>query len=125
MNLLLDTHILIWAFSNNSRLTGKARDALVDGHNQVFVSAVTAWEITIKKALGKLKVPDSYEDELTAHRFTALDVTTAHALAVGRLPPHHADPFDRLLIAQTRVENLKLITADPMIQRYDIPIIAA
>jgi PIN domain nuclease of toxin-antitoxin system len=87
LNLLLDTHALIWSFKNNPRLSAEAKAAIVDGRNLVFVSAATAWEIAIKKALGKLKSPDNYEEELARHRFTSLDITTPHALAVQHLPP--------------------------------------
>jgi PIN domain nuclease of toxin-antitoxin system len=124
MNLLLDTHAFLWAIDNNPELSQKARDAIVNGNNIVFVSAATAWEIAIKKAIGKLKVPDGdYWEELKLHRFTPLDITTEHALAVGNLPPHHKDPFDRMLIAQASVENLTLVTRDPRIKAYAVQII--
>ena len=98
----------------------------MDGQNIVFVSAATAWEISIKKAIGKLKVPEAdYLEELRLHRFTALDITTEHALAVEILPPHHKDPFDRLLVAQAQVEKLTLITRDPRIKAYAVQVIEA
>ena len=126
MNLLLDTHVLLWALDDNPTLSQAARAAITDGNNVVFVSAATAWEINIKKALGKLHVPSgNYLDELRMHRFTSLDITTEHALAVGKLPIHHADPFDRLLIAQASVEKLTLITRDERIKSYSIPVINA
>ena len=126
MNLLLDTHVLLWALDNHPTLSPAARTAIIDGHNVVFVSAATAWEITIKKALGKLQAPsDDYLDELKRHRFTPLDITTEHALAVERLPMHHADPFDRMLVAQAQVEKLTLVTRDPKILIYSVPIIKA
>jgi PIN domain nuclease of toxin-antitoxin system len=124
VNLLLDTHAFLWAIDNNPRLSQKARDAIIDGNNIVFVSAATAWEIAIKKSLGKLRVPDGdYQEELKLHRFTPLDITTEHALMVERLPLHHKDPFDRMLIAQAQVEKLTLITGDPKIKAYTVPII--
>ncbi|NJN53892.1 MAG: type II toxin-antitoxin system VapC family toxin [Anaerolineae bacterium] len=124
MNLLLDTHAFLWAVDNDPRLTQNAREAIVDGSNVVFVSAVTAWEITIKKAVGKLNVPDGdYLEELRLHRFTPLDITTEHALTVADLPPHHKDPFDRLLIAQAQVEKLTLVSRDPWFKAYSVPII--
>lgn len=124
MNLLLDTHVFLWAVDNNPNLSQKARDAIIDGNNVVFVSAVTAWEIVIKKAIGKLQVPNGdYLEELKLHRFTPLDITTEHALTVENLPPHHKDPFDRMLIAQAQVEKLTLITGDPKIKAYPVPII--
>jgi PIN domain nuclease of toxin-antitoxin system len=124
MNLLLDTHAFLWAIDNNPRLTSKARDAIVDGNNIVFVSAATAWEISIKKAIGKLKVPDGdYLEELRLHRFTPLDITTEHALAIENLPLHHQDPFDRMLIAQAQVEKLTLVTRDPRMKAYAVQVI--
>lgn len=123
MNLLLDTHILIWVFSRDPNLSRAATDAIRDGTNVVFVSAATAWEIAIKKSLGKLKVPGNYQEGLARYRFTPLSVTTEHALAVEHLPPHHKDPFDRLLIAQAKIEALTLVTSDPNMKTYGVPII--
>lgn len=126
MNLLLDTHVLLWALDDDLSLSQAARHAIIDGNNIVFVSAATAWEIAIKKALGKLNAPtDDYLEELRRHRFTPLDITSEHALAVERLPPHHADPFDRLLVAQAQIEKLTLITRDSRIQAYDVRTIKA
>ncbi len=125
MNLLLDTHVLIWVFSQDSRLSQTATEAIRDGRNLVFVSAATAWEIAIKKALGKLRVPGNYQEGLRRYRFTPLDITTEHALAVEKLPPHHKDPFDRMLIAQVQIERLTLVTHDPNMKAYGIPIIEA
>lgn len=124
MNLLLDTHAFLWAIDDSEQLSQAARAAIIDGSNVVFVSAVTAWEIAIKKALGKLTLPQgSYLDELRIHRFTALDITTEHALAVESLPPYHKDPFDRLLIAQAQLERLTVVTRDVRIQQYAIPVL--
>jgi PIN domain nuclease of toxin-antitoxin system len=124
MNLLLDTHTFLWAIDNSPNLSQAARVAISDGNNMVFVSAATAWEISIKKALGKLSIPQgSYLHELTAHRFTPLDIITEHALAVENLPAHHQDPFDRLLIAQAQIESLTLVTRDPRIKQYAVQII--
>ena len=126
MNLLLDTHVLLWALDNDPLLSPAARNAIIDGNNIVFVSAATAWEIAIKKALGKLRAPTSnYLEELRRHRFTPLDITSEHALAVEELPPHHADPFDRLLVAQAQIEKLTLITRDSRIQAYNVRTIKA
>ena len=124
VNLLLDTHAFLWAIDNNPRFSQKARDAIVDGNNIVFVSAATAWEIAIKKSIGKLKIPNGdYMEELKLHRFTPLDMTTEHALTVENLPPYHKDPFDRMLIAQAQVEKLTLVTGDSKIKAYTVPII--
>ena len=124
MNLLLDTHTFLWAIDDNPNLSQEARAAITDGHNMIFVSAATAWEISIKKAIGKLTIPGgSYLDELSVHRFTPLDITTEHALAVENLPQHHKDPFDRLLIAQAQIEKLILVTRDSSIKQYAVQVI--
>lgn len=120
MRVLLDTHVLLWVLSGDDRLSAAAREVLVDGATEVRVSAVSAWEITIKRAIGKLDAPDDLPAQLEANRFDPLDVTIDHALAVGQLPPLHRDPFDRLLVAQARGEGLALMTADAQIGRYDV-----
>jgi PIN domain nuclease of toxin-antitoxin system len=125
VNLLLDTHTLLWALADDTMLAGEAHDAIADGANRVLVSAVSAWEITIKKALGKLRAPDDLSAQLDRARFEHLDVTISHALAVGELPDHHSDPFDRMLVAQARSEELTLVTRDSRIARYDVPILPA
>ncbi len=126
MNLLLDTHVLLWALADDPALSPAARAAITNGSNVVFVSAATAWEIAIKKAIGKLRVPPGdYLAELKRHRFTPLDITTEHALAVETLPPLHADPFDRILVAQALVEKLTLVTHDDRLKAYPAPVIAA
>ena len=120
MNLLLDTHTLIWIFDANPTLSQGAYDAIADGQNEVFVSAVTAWEIAIKRSLGKLELQGDYKRGLELYRFTPLPISTDHALAVEALPQHHADPFDRLLIVQARLENLTLVTRDRRFDNYDV-----
>ena len=124
MKILLDTHVLIWVFSRDPQLSQAATEAIRDGDNLVFVSAATAWEIAIKKALGKLKVPGNYQEGLQRYRFTSLSITTEHALAVEQLPPYHKDPFDRMLVAQAQIESLTLITHDPNMKAYGVPILA-
>ncbi len=124
MNLLLDTHVFLWAVENNPNLSPAARAAIQDGGNVVYVSAATAWEIAIKRAIGKLKTPEGdYLEELNLHRFSPLNITTEHALAVEALPPHHKDPFDRMLIAQAQEEHLTIITRDQRLSLYDTKII--
>jgi PIN domain nuclease of toxin-antitoxin system len=124
MNLLLDTHTFLWAISNSPKLSAATRAAIVDGGNIIYVSAVTAWEIAIKRARGKLEMPPiDYYQQLQLHRFTPLSITTAHALAVESLPAHHSDPFDRMLIAQAREESLTLVTHDRRLSLYDVRII--
>lgn len=117
--------MLLWALTDDARLSQRARGAIIEGGSRVLVSAVSAWEITIKKRLGKLRAPDDLLEQLTERRFAPLYVTLAHALAVGELPDHHADPFDRLLISQARMEGLTLVTRDERIRRYDVATIPA
>lgn len=125
MNLLLDTHTLIWVFDSNPTLSQEAREAVADGQNEVFVSAVTAWEIAIKRALKKLELKGDYQRGLKLYRFIPLAISTEHALEVEKLPTHHADPFDRLLIAQAQLENLTLVTRDKRFRDYDVTLIRA
>ncbi len=125
MNLLLDTHALIWALEDNPTLSPAARAAIIDGRNMVFVSAATVWEIAIKRALGKLNAPDNLLEELEKHRFTPLDISAIHADQAGRLPPIHQDSFDRMLIAQAQVERLVLVTRDASIRQYAVQCLVA
>lgn len=120
MSLLLDTHVLLWWLDDSEDLSNKARDAIADGKNMVCVSAATVWEIEIKRALGKLEAPGGLLSELERHRFTPLAITHAHAEAAARLPRHHTDPFDRMLVAQARIEGLALVTRDARIARYRV-----
>lgn len=125
MNLLLDTHVLLWWLDDHPRLSGRAKATLADGKNLVFVSAVVIWEIRIKQALGKLKIPDDFQSVLREQPFETLDITVEHAHAVGDLPDHHRDPFDRMLVAQAQVERLTLVSHDVSLKRYKIPFLMA
>jgi len=125
MNLLLDTHVLLWWLDDQPTLSMKARDAIANGSNIVFVSAAVVWEIRIKQALGKLKIPPDFRDVLSHQPFEMLAFTVEHAFLVGDLPIHHRDPFDRILIAQAKAESLVLVTRDIRLKKYKIPIIEA
>ena len=103
----------------------EARRVIESTRSTVCVSAASAWEIGIKKALGKLRAPDDLEEQLRQARFVPLQVTVTHGLAVADLPRLHGDPFDRLLVAQARLEHLTLVTRDERLAAYGIPIIAA
>jgi PIN domain nuclease of toxin-antitoxin system len=127
MKALLDTHVFLWWNLNDERLSRTARDVIGDGRNEIFVSAASAWEIAIKAARGRLHLPD-YPDRYVAermllHHFQPLPVSLNHALQVYHLPEHHPDPFDRLLIAQSQLERLPLLSGDPQISRYEVEII--
>ena len=125
MKLLLDTHILLWWLEDAPSLSKKAAKIIADRTNLIFVSAATAWEISIKKALGKLEGPDDFEAALLANNFQPLPITITHALLAGKLPPHHDDPFDRLLVAQSKIEELILVTRDQKQTLYDVQTIVA
>jgi PIN domain nuclease of toxin-antitoxin system len=118
LNLLLDTNVLLWWLADSRRLGGDARK-MITSSPIVYVSAATTWEIEIKRALGKLSAPEALEEELSANHFVPLAVTVAHSIAAAKLPRHHDDPFDRMLIAQARAESLILITSDLRLQDYD------
>lgn len=127
MKLLLDTHVLLWALLDPSRLSEGASRALRDPTNTLYVSAATAWEIAIKQSIGKLVIPGPADVWLpeACHR-TGIDwlpITPADALAVGRLPWHHKDPFDRMLVAQAR-GGLILMSVDRRLEAYGIPILS-
>jgi PIN domain nuclease of toxin-antitoxin system len=125
MNLLLDTHALLWWLDDNPTLSKKARQAIADGGNTVFVSVAVIWEIRIKQRLGKLKIPKDFERVLNQQPLEMLPITAEHAHATGKIPYHHRDPFDRMLVAQAKVEGLTLVTRDIHLERYKVPIIKA
>ena len=125
MTLLLDTHVFLWWLDDPGLLSKPARKAVGDGKNTVYLSAAVVWEISIKKALGKLDAPDDVEAAMTANRFLPLPVTVPHALAVQSLPDLHRDPFDRLLIAQAKHEGFKLVSRDANVPLYGVAHIVA
>ena len=123
--LLLDTHTVLWALAEPATLSRPALEAIANGRNDIFVSAVSAWEVAIKRALGKLVAPDDLEAKIMNEGFSPLPITFHHAESAGALPPHHADPFDRMLIAQAQAEGLILVTRDAHIPRYGVRILVA
>lgn len=127
MNLLLDTHVALWAITDNPKLSKKARELIESPKSSVWISAATVWEIAIKHSLGRGDMPVSGQDALryfheSGYRF--LPVEPEHAAAIEDLPSHHADPFDRILVAQSLVEPMRLITHDAMMALYSDTIIA-
>lgn len=123
MRLLLDTEVLLWWLEDSALLLRSARDAIADGGNEVWVSAATAWEIATKRNLGLLRIPSDLGTILAEVGFEELPVTVAHAEAAGALPLHHADPFDRVLVAQAQIERLTLVTQDERIAQYDVALL--
>ncbi len=124
MRLLLDTHALLWWLADDV-LDPIARNTIADPATDVFVSAASAWEISIKRALGKLDAPDDLSKQLAANDFEPLDITVGHAELAGALPPHHNDPFDRMLIAQSRALDLVIVTRDSRFNDYGVPLLRA
>ena len=125
MRLLLDTSTVLLALSEPERLSVAARNAIEDPASIILVSAASAWEITIKRALGKLEAPESVVGAIREAGFETLDITPDHAERAGGLPPHHRDPFDRMLVAQALAEGCRLVTRDDALQDYDVEILGA
>jgi PIN domain nuclease of toxin-antitoxin system len=123
MSLLLDTHILLWWLSDDPLLPAPARGAISSPDNEVIVSAAAVWEVAIKKAVGRLEAPDDLLEVIDANDFQTLEITASHALLAGGLPPHHSDPFDRMMIAQATAENLTLVSVDQHFPQYDVELL--
>jgi PIN domain nuclease of toxin-antitoxin system len=120
---LVDTHVLLWWLTDDPALSAAARDALGDPANEPCVSTASVWEIAIKRSLGKLTTPEDLPDRIAGEGFVWLPVTAAHAWYVHELPPHHRDPFDRLLVAQAHLERLPIISADARFNDYDVDVV--
>jgi len=129
MKLLLDTHVFIWMHGDPDRLSSRARKLLVDASSELYLSVVVAWELGIKIARERLTLPEPLDEYVMsrAHRsrLSILSIDLGHVLEAVTLPPHHADPFDRMLVAQARAEGLTLMTADAWIARYDVELVRA
>ncbi len=123
MNLLLDTHVVLWWLADDPALPESAAEAIADPGTTAVVSAVSVWEIAIKRATGRLEVPDDLLEVLEEGAFELLPITAAHALAAGSLPTHHHDPFDRMLIAQARHEGLTLVSVDQRFGEYQVELL--
>lgn len=122
MSLLLDTHVALWAITADNTLSEEFLDQLRHDAD-IYLSPVSLWEITIKQAIGKLPGPSDLAEQVRDLGFRELPVTHAHALAAGRLPLHHRDPFDRMLVAQAITENLTLASRDEMVALYDADVL--
>ena len=123
--LLLDTHAFLWCLSNVLELAEAARAQIVDPRNDVYVSAITGWEIAVKRAKGRLTAPDNLGALVAERGFCDLPLTFHHAEQAGNLPMHHRDPFDRFLIAQAQAEGLVIVTRDARIPLYGVRTLAA
>ena len=126
MNILLDTHTFLWWITDDPLLPSGARDLIVDNKNTIYWSTASSWEIAIKYAMGRLPLPQHPENviplELGKNRVESLPIIDAHAFRAEQLPPHHRDPFDRMLVAQAQIESLSLLTDDPQIKMYDVEV---
>lgn len=129
MRILIDTHCWLWSLTAPERLSDRAQSMITDPANTIYLSAASSWEIAIKYQIGKLPLaepPETYvPSRMLAQNIEALPIEHTHALRVAQLPLHHNDPFDRLLIAQAQVENLSLMTADPLFKKYKADLIWA
>jgi PIN domain nuclease of toxin-antitoxin system len=127
MKALLDTHAFLWWITDDPRLSSRVRELTGDSTNTLFLSAASGWEIAIKAQLGKLQLPDNLEryiaDQLSLNGFESLPIQLRHALHVYTLPDLHRDPFDRILVAQSQLEQLPILTVDPQLARYGVDVI--
>ncbi|MGE3328498.1 MAG: type II toxin-antitoxin system VapC family toxin [Acidimicrobiia bacterium] len=124
MRLLVDSHVALWWLAADARL-GSACSEHLRSADEVFFSAVTPWELGVKRALGNIDFPDGLVSQLVSAGFSELPISAAHAERAPDLPAHHRDPFDRMLVAQAQLESLVLVTADRSLRPYDIELIDA
>ena len=125
MRLLLDTHTLLWWLAGGEALSPRALEAIGSPDSEVYVSTASAWEMAIKRAKGRLDSPADLVEAIDAVGFHELPVHVRHAQSVGTLPPHHGDPFDRILIAQAQLEGLTIVTRDHAFKAYGVPLLMA
>ena len=127
MNYLLDTHVLLWWIFSEGRLSENALNLMSNPENALYWSAASSWEVSIKYSLGKLEMKQPPEkmipEQLHINNILSLPIRDDHAFLAGGLPDVHKDPFDRMLVAQAMIENLKIISTDPVLSRYDITVI--
>jgi PIN domain nuclease of toxin-antitoxin system len=124
VSLLLDTHVVLWWLTDHPTLADDIKTKL-DHEPDVFISPATIWEVTIKQAIGKLREPADLPERIRDSGFRELPISFEHAIAAGRLPLIHRDPFDRMLVAQARCENLTLVTRDANMRKYEVSILSA
>lgn len=120
MRVLLDTHFLLWWLADAPELGERGREVISAPENLIFFSAASLWELRIKEGIGKIELPASFANALSAEAFEPLSVTVKHTEALRGLPLHHRDPFDRMLIAQAQVESMTFLTRDKIVELYDV-----
>lgn len=125
MRLLLDTHTLLWTLVEPTRLSAQATAAIAAAESEVFVSIVSPWEMAIAKARGRMNPPDDLATRLTQSRFELVPIQLRHLRAIESMPQHHRDPFDRMLIAQSQVDGLTLVSADRKMRQYPVSLLPA
>jgi PIN domain nuclease of toxin-antitoxin system len=127
MKYLLDTHAFLWFVSEDNRLSSKAQSLIKNSRNEIYFSAVSAWEMSIKIRLGRLSIEEELEPfiikQLSENNFSTLSITIFHSIYTSKLPEIHKDPFDRMIIAQSKVENMSLISKDKNIKKYKVPVV--
>jgi len=127
MKILLDTHAFLWWITDDQKLSSRAREVISDAENELFFSAASGWEISIKVQLGRLKLPEEPErfipEQLRLNFIRSLPIQMRHALFVSTLPNHHRDPFDRMLVAQAQLEEMSVLSADLQMSRYQVELI--
>lgn len=127
MKVLLDTHAFLWWIMDNPRLSARASNIIAAPETIVYVSAATAWEISVKSQIGKLSLTQPVKQyiptQMTTNGFLDLPITVDHALHIHSLPLHHRDPFDRMLVAQSQLEEMPILSADPLLSRYTVDVI--
>jgi PIN domain nuclease of toxin-antitoxin system len=127
MKILLDTHTFLWWITDDQKLSGRAREIISDGSNELFLSAATGWEIAIKVQIGRLKLPEEpirfILEQMRINAIQSLPIQMNHALHVSTLPQHHRDPFDRLLIVQAQLEGLPVLSSDHQLANYQVEVI--
>ena len=125
MRLLLDTHVVVWALSEPKQLAGRARRAIEDSKNDIFVSVVSPWELAVKGPRQGLRTPDDLELQLEQRRFEVLPILLRHTEPIESMPRHHGDPFDRMLVAQAVTDGLTIVTADRKLTNYQVSLLPA
>jgi PIN domain nuclease of toxin-antitoxin system len=127
VRVLLDTHVFLWWITDDLRLSGRAREVISDGRNELFFSAASGWEIAIKAGLGRLEIRGDLQrfvaEQLSRNAIQTLPIYLSHALHTSTLPRHHRDPFDRILVSQALLEKMPLLSADPQLARYAIEVL--